>query len=115
MAHSVDTVFVWVSDLAMAVEWYRQMGIDAGPSYGDWQSMTVEGTTHFALHRGDRPPGASTAAVAFRVADLDAEIARLADSGITPIDGHITDTGVSRFTTFRDPDGNDIQFLERHG
>ena len=52
MTYSVDTVFVWVTDLPKAVEWYSRFGIEAGPGYGDWQTMKVEGATAFALHRG---------------------------------------------------------------
>ena len=113
MAFSVDTVFVWVTDLDRATEWYSSFGIDAGPRYGTWQTMEVDGVVAFALHRGDRAEGPSTGAVAFRVPDLDGEINRLAVQGIAPVDEEITDTGVSRFTTFRDPDGNDVQLLER--
>lgn len=115
MAVQVDTVFVWVTDLERSVAWYAEMGIAAGRGYGDWQSMEIAGPTHFALHRGNRPPGQSTGGIAFAVEDLDAEVARLAVLGIEPVDDTVTDTGVSRFTTFRDPDGNDIQLLERCG
>lgn len=113
MVYSVDTVFVWVTDLPRAVEWYSRFGIEAGPGYGDWQTMKVAGATAFALHRGQRPAGSSTAGVAFRVENLEAEIERLSDLGITPSDPEITDTGVARFTTFSDPDGNDVQLLAR--
>ncbi|MDH3463407.1 MAG: hypothetical protein OEM32_07280, partial [Acidimicrobiia bacterium] len=67
MTYSVDTVFVWVTDLPKAVEWYSRFGIETGPGYGDWQTMKVVGATAFALHRGKRPAGGSTAGVAFRV------------------------------------------------
>jgi catechol 2,3-dioxygenase-like lactoylglutathione lyase family enzyme len=113
MAFQVDTVFVWVTDLDASIEWYAMLGIGAGPRYGAWQNMTVDGDTTFALHEGDRPEGRATGALAFRVGDLDAEIKRLALSEIEPADDEITDTGVARFTTFRDPDDNDIQLLER--
>lgn len=113
MTFSVDTVFVWVTDLAVAVDWYSRFGVKAGPAYGDWQTMDLEGETTFALHRGDRAPGSSTSGVAFRVKNLDDEMARLSLLGIEPTDEVITDTGVSRFITFRDPDGNDVQLLQR--
>ena len=115
MTYSVDTVFVWVTDLPKAVEWYSRFGIEAGPGYGDWQTMKVEGATAFALHRGQRAVGDSTAGVAFRVENLDVEIQRLSGLGISPSDEAITNTGVARFTTFSDPDGNDVQLLERPG
>lgn len=113
MAYQVDTVFVWVNEIDESVGWYRQFGIEPGPRFGSWQTMVLDGDTHFALHEGSRPKGGSTGAVAFRVDDLDREITRLAAMAIHPTDDEITDTGVSRFTTFTDPDGNDVQLLER--
>jgi predicted enzyme related to lactoylglutathione lyase len=115
MAFRVDTVFVWVTDLPRAVEWYELLGIAAGPNYGDWQSMETSSQAQFALHRGARGPGAATAVVAFGVEDLEAEISRLAAVGIMPADEAVTDTGVAKFITYNDPDGNDIQLLERYG
>lgn len=115
MAFSVDTVFVWVNDLVHSVEWYKTLGIQAGTVYGSWQAMRVDGSTHFALHEGTRPKGDATAVIAFGVDDLDTEIARLTDAGVKSIDAEVTDTGAARFATFRDPDGNMVQLLERYG
>lgn len=113
MAFQVDTVFVWVSQVEQAAQWYRRFGIEPGPRFGGWQTMHVDGETRFALHQGVGARSGSTATVAFRVTDLDDEIARLADLEITPVDPSITNTGMSRFITFQDPDGNEIQLLER--
>ena len=113
MAFSIDTVFLWVVDLDRAVEWYRRFGVEAGPRHGTWQGMITDGGARFGLHQGERQRGAPTAAVAFGVADLDAEMARLAADGINPNDREITDTGMARFTTYLDPDGNEVQLLER--
>ncbi len=113
MAFQLDTVFVWVTDLAVAREWYATLGIDAGAAFGPWQTMHLDGETRFALHEGERPEGPSTSVPSFRVDDLDAHIERLAGLGITPTDLVITDTGQARFTTFTDPDGNEVQLLER--
>ncbi|HSM45177.1 MAG TPA: VOC family protein [Acidimicrobiia bacterium] len=112
MTLQVDTVFIWVNDLEAAVEWYQTIGFEPGPLFETWQVMNVEGETKFALHQGIREPGPSTAVVSFRVGDLDSEITRLATQGIEPRD-EITDTGTTRFTTFVDPDGNEIRLLER--
>ncbi|MFQ5524344.1 MAG: VOC family protein [Acidimicrobiia bacterium] len=108
----VDAVFVLATDLDRSVEWYRTFGIEPGPRYDDWQTMKVGGEVHFALHGWDDHPGTYNAMVAFRVDDLDAELAHLAVSGIEPVD-EITDIGVARFVTFADPDGNHVQLLER--
>lgn len=112
MGLQVDTVFVWVSDLDAALQWYRTMGFEPGPLYGTWQILSVDGETRFALHQGIRPEGPSTAVISFLIPDLEAEMNRLAAEGIVPID-EITDSGTARFVTFADPDGNEIQLLER--
>lgn len=115
MTFPIDTVFVWVTDLERSVAWYGDLGISVGPGHGDWQLMETSGPTHFALHRGERQQGPSTGGIAFGVDNLDNEISRLHAFGIDPVDDSVTDTGVSRFVTFQDPDGNDIQLLERYG
>lgn len=89
-----------------------QSGSSPGHLYDTWQVMNVDGETKFALHQGIREEGPSTTVISFRVEDLESEIARLAAGGIEPID-QITDTGTTRFTTFVDPDGNEVQLLER--
>lgn len=113
MTLSVDTIFVWVRDIDQSLDWYSSMGLSPGPRYGAWQVMEVAGETRFALHEGARAEGPSTAVPSFRVEDLDTELARLSALGIEPTDAAITDTGVARFTTFTDPDGNEIQLIER--
>lgn len=113
MPLQVDTVFVWVTDLDRSVAWYRHLGIEAGPRYGAWQNMLLDGETRFALHQGRRDRGPSTAVPSFRIHDLESEMARLAELGIVPTDAEITDTGVARFITYADPDGNHVQLLER--
>lgn len=112
MGLQVDTVFIWVTDLDESLGWYRTIGFEAGHRYDTWQVMTVDGETRFALHQGIRSEGPSTAVVSFRVEDLAAEIARLGELGIEPMDD-VTDSGTARFVTFVDPDGNEIQLLER--
>ncbi len=113
MPFQLDTVFVFVGDLDAAVEWYSRFGIEAGPRYGPWQTMSLEGETRFALHHGQRPEGPDTGGIAFGVPSLDNEIDRLRKLGIEPDDDEITDAGVARFVSFQDPDRNDVQLLQR--
>lgn len=114
MALQVDTVFVWVTDIDSSLDWYQAIGFTPGPRYGPWQSIDVDGDTQFALHQGIRDPGMSTSVPSFRVTDLEAELARLCQLDIQPTDAGITDTGTGRFTTFTDPDDNEIQLVERY-
>jgi catechol 2,3-dioxygenase-like lactoylglutathione lyase family enzyme len=112
VAFQVDTVFVWVTDLEESLPWYQMLGFTVGDRYGTWQVLDVDGETRFALHQGIRDEGPATAVISFRVDDLQTAIDRLGEESIRPID-QITDTGTTRFVTFRDPDGNEIQLLER--
>lgn len=113
MAWRIDTVFVWVTDLPRSLEWHGQFGIESGAGYGTWQTMLVDGGTRFALHEGDHPTGGATASVTFGVGNLDEEIELSAKLGIHPSDTVVTNTGVSRFATLADPDGNEVQLLKR--
>lgn len=114
MTLQVDTVFIWVNDLDVSLDWYQALGFEPGPRYGPWQTLNVDGSVAFALHEGIREPGMSTSVTSFRVDDLDSDVERLKQiHGIVPSDDAITDTGTARFTTFIDPDGNEIQLLER--
>ena len=113
MSLQLDTVFVWVSVLDQSLAWYAKLGLEPGPLRGPFQNMEVRGGVAFGLHQGEREPGPSTAVPSFLVDDLDAEMERLAGLGVAPSDAEVTDTGYLRFITFRDPDGNDIQLLER--
>ena len=80
MAYQVDTLFVWGSDLTEASGWYSQFGIEAGPRYGSWQTMIVDGDTHFALHEGARREGPLTGA---RVGRVDKVITVVVEPVIT--------------------------------
>ncbi|HJR90917.1 MAG TPA: VOC family protein [Acidimicrobiia bacterium] len=108
----VDTVFLKVTDLDRALDWYRRvLGVAAGPRFGDWQVLDVGGDVTFALHRFDSAPGGINGVVALRVDDLDAAIDLAVARGAQPVDPDVTDTGAKRFTTFADPDGNHIQLI----
>ena len=108
----VDTIFLKVTDLERATDWYhRVLGIAPGPRFGDWQVLDVGGEVTFALHRFATPPAGINAVVSLRVDDLDAAIDQAVARGAQPIDPDITDTGAKRFTTFADPDGNHVQLI----
>ena len=108
----VDTVFVWVSDLDRSVAWFERFGLSPGPRRGSWQPLSLSGETVFAIHEGRGDHSRVNAVVGLRVDDLDSAIVELAAAGIEPLDDMLTDTGPRRFTTFVDPDGNQIQLIE---
>lgn len=114
---TLDTVFLWVSDLDRSVEWYRnRLGIRPGPRHGDWQVMAIDGDVTFALHQSPEAVAPDRSAVlGFRVDDLATATKDLAASGVDPVDQTVTDTGFKRFRTFADPDGHLIQLIELAG
>lgn len=114
---TLDTVFLWVTDLNRSVEWYRnRLGIRPGPRHGDWQVMAIDGDVTFALHGSSETVTPSRSAVlGFRVDDLDAATEELGRAGVDPVDQTATDTGFKRFRTFADPDGHLIQLVELAG
>lgn len=111
---TLDTVFLWVSDLDRSVEWYRdRLGIRPGPRHGDWQVMAIDGDVTFALHQSAEAATPSGSVVlGFRVVGLTGATEELARAGVEPVDQTVTDTGVKRFRTFADPDGHLIQLIE---
>ena len=108
----LNVVFYWVSDVDSALAFYRDLGLEPGPRYGDWQELQIGSTFRFALHGGrSESVGTPNAEVSIEVESLDEAIAELAEKGHRPIDD-ITDTGANRFATYADPDGNHIQVIE---
>ncbi len=110
--NGLNVVFFWVRDVDQALTWYKNvLGLETGPRHGDWQEFHMSGETRFAIHGGRPEAGPPTAVAAFGVPDLAEAMAEMAEAGATPID-EITDTGVARFVTYTDPDGNQVQLLE---
>ena len=98
-----------VRNLGISLGWYsRALGLDA-------EHLDIPGG--FALLKGGRialkigTPG--SVRLQFEVANLDAELSRLANLGIVPEgDLKTSDEGYRR-ATLRDPDGHPIALFER--
>ncbi len=108
----LNVVFYWVTDVDDSLPFYRDLGLEPGARYGDWQELQIGGTCRFAIH-GGRPSTVAgpNAQASLEVDDLAAAMQHLAERGHHPVEG-VTDTGSTRFTTYADPDGNLIQVLE---
>ncbi len=111
----VDTVFIAVPDVDEALVFYRDaLGIGAGPRYGEWQVLELEGQVRLALHGGMRPEGGQRTVVSLGVDDLAGMAERLLGLGHVALESEPVDTGVARFLTFGDPWGTHVQLIERH-
>jgi len=99
-----------------AVAFYRDvLGLPVTVRSGeDWAEFDIGGCT-VALHgsRPGHPPRQAGATVVFEVDDLDAAVRALRVRGVV-FDADASDApGAGRFASFRDPDGNVLQILER--
>lgn len=65
--------------------------------------------------RPTQPEACGLRHLALAVADLDAEVARLADAGVEVEDVRVDAHTGARFTFFADPDGLPIEFYELGG
>jgi predicted enzyme related to lactoylglutathione lyase len=110
----LDLVFYWVTDLAGAVGFYRDvLGLDLLRQDADRWAEFDAGGRRFALHtvgEGQALPRGGATAV-FSVRDLDRAKLALAAHGVTSVhDGDVE--GYARFSSFLDPDGNEFQLIE---
>jgi catechol 2,3-dioxygenase-like lactoylglutathione lyase family enzyme len=111
----IDHVYYWTRDMDGAVAFYRDVvGLVLAVRHGDDWAEFQAGPIRLAVHGIDggaeRTPSGT---VVFAVDDLDAERRRLEASGVR-FDEHVGEVeGRLRFASFRDPDGNPLQLLER--
>jgi predicted enzyme related to lactoylglutathione lyase len=96
-------------------EWYeRHLGLTFSGEYAEegvekYNESTIGGTT-FALMAPEwveREPG-TAGSVVFEVDDIDAEVAKLRESGVTVEDPYATP--VCKIASFQDGEGNKVSF-----
>ncbi len=115
----IGGVFFRAKDPAALARWYHEaLGVDPVPSDYDTMPWTTQaGITVFAPFAQDTTYfGKSETAfmVNFRVRDLDAMLAQLAEHGAVP-QGEILDEPNGRFARIHDPEGNPIELWEPKG
>jgi catechol 2,3-dioxygenase-like lactoylglutathione lyase family enzyme len=110
----LDHVYYWVAEMERAVAFYRDvLGLELKRRDGDNWAVFDAGGRMFALHGAveGRPVSAGGATAVFSVGDLDRARAMLSERGVEF--GHEGDVaGYARFASFKDPDGNTVQFIE---
>lgn len=113
MASGVATVWVPVSDMGRAVQFYRDvLKLSVKSTGDDWSELDANGLmiglngreeTNPADHRGG-------AVITFQPdTSIDDEVQRLKDAGVN-FTGEISDHSWGRIAPFRDSEGNDLQF-----
>ena len=115
MIQSIAFVTYAVSDLKAARRFYEDiLGLKLTHEAGrEWFEYDV-GDTTFAISGADaeHPVPVRGAVLAFEVADLEAEVARLQKCGVAFRRG-ITETAVCRFAIVLDPDGSEVVIHKR--
>jgi catechol 2,3-dioxygenase-like lactoylglutathione lyase family enzyme len=101
-----------VADWPAALAWYRDrlcLPVELLDEPNRYALLTA-GSGRVALKAGTPSPG--TVKLAFRVADLDGELRRLAGVGITPQGPLRASIEGYRSARFADPDGHRIELFE---
>jgi predicted enzyme related to lactoylglutathione lyase len=112
MIKEIAFVVYPVTDMPRARSFYEKtLGLAPGETFGEsWIEYDVAGAA-FAITNGfgDGTPASS---VAFEVADLEAELARLKELGV-PVEGGINEFEPCRMALIKDPDGNTLCLHQR--
>jgi predicted enzyme related to lactoylglutathione lyase len=115
MIKEVAFVAIAVADRERARRFYQET-LELKPALtqmdGAWVEYEIGGTT---IGVGSHPawlPSRDGTTVAFEVDDIDAEVARLSERGVT-FDIPKTETPVCWMAQFRDPDGNKLVIHKR--
>ena len=112
LVHTVDVVYLYVSDMDRALRFYRDLlGIPLQGD-GDWQEAALGGT-RFALHRAHAGVGglsSGTIHVNLRVADIDAAAERLRSAGVAVGEAVRDEWGAALEVV--DPDGYELYLFQ---
>jgi predicted enzyme related to lactoylglutathione lyase len=113
MAVISDTSLVWlpVTDINRAVEFYTGLGLEKENTDGDWAQLKIGGL-RIGLNEGESPSGSGGAVIAFAPAgSLEDAVSQLREDGVE-IAGDISEHPWGRVASFKDPFGNDLQLYE---
>jgi predicted enzyme related to lactoylglutathione lyase len=113
MAVVSDTSIVWlpVTDIDQAVQFYTDLGLQAVNTDGDWAEVRA-GQLRIGLNQGESPSGSGGAVIAFQPeGSLEDAVGQLKSDGVE-IAGDISEHPWGRIASFKDPFGNDLQLYE---
>jgi predicted enzyme related to lactoylglutathione lyase len=111
MVHGVSVVWLPVTDIGRAVDFYSgTLGLDVRDQQEQWAELETGGLT-IGLNARDEesPAGEGGAVVAFRPqGSLEDAVQELSGKGVE-FAGDISEHPWGRVAVFKDPDGNDLQ------
>lgn len=114
MIHGVANVWLPVTDMSRAVEFYAQtLGLEVVKRDEAWSELDANGLRiGLNAREEESPAGGGGAVVAFQPeGGLDPAVEELRGQGVEFV-GDVTDHPWGRIASFRDPDGNDLQLYE---
>jgi predicted enzyme related to lactoylglutathione lyase len=114
MVHGVSVVWLPVTDMQRAVDFYSgTLGLSVGQQQEQWAELEANGLRIGLNARDEETPGGEGGAVvAFRPeGGLEDAVSELEDAGVQ-LDGGISEHPWGRIAAFRDPDGNALQLYE---
>jgi predicted enzyme related to lactoylglutathione lyase len=112
MASGVATVWVPVTDMDRAVEFYgTTLGLGVKDKGADWSEIDAYGVTIGLNARENASASSGGGAVITFQPDgsIDDEVSRLTSAGVE-FTGEISDHEWGRIAPFKDSEGNDLQF-----
>lgn len=113
MASGVAAVWVPVTDMARAVDFYGStLGLTVRDQSEDWSEIDANGLMIGLNARETASPssGAGGAVISFQPdGDIDGEVSRLSQAGVE-FTGGVSDHPWGRIAPFKDTEGNDLQF-----
>jgi predicted enzyme related to lactoylglutathione lyase len=114
MVHGVSVVWLPVTDMQRAVDFYSNtLGLTVSQQESEWSELEANGLKVGLNGRDEESPGGDGGAVlAFQTeGSLEDAVAELEGAGVK-LDGGISEHPWGRIAAFRDPDGNALQFYE---
>ena len=117
MVQGVIGVTIWTEDVERLVGFYRDtLGLDLRGYHEGWANFAWgEMRLNLGLHNGVKGQAGDPyrIMISFGVSDIDAEYARLRSAGVEFIRLPELEHWGGRVATFRDPDGNILQLLQK--
>jgi predicted enzyme related to lactoylglutathione lyase len=114
MVHGVSVVWLPVTDIGRAADFYEQtLGLKSVNRQDEWAELEAN-SLRIGLNARDEesPGGDGGAVVAFQPeGGIDGAVSELEGKGVT-FPGGVTDHPWGRIASFQDPDGNDLQLYE---
>jgi predicted enzyme related to lactoylglutathione lyase len=112
MVEAIATVWLPVTDMQRALSFYEDtLGLGVEQREDEW-SMVRVGDVGIGLNARESPSGDGGAVIAFRAdEEIESAVETLKGKGVEVVGG-VTDHPWGRVATFKDPDGNDLQYYE---